>query len=1129
MGRLMVEVPIPFFFPRFLPVVLLLMSLIGAIGTREARAQAGAPDPLFQRQWSGAREMVLLPDGKIILIRPDSTSLVRIGNDGIVDPSFKMRASEDNHAFSSLICRGNHLLLLRDHVLSRYLFNGQPDPAFSVSPALTFTGYLPLADGQIAAWGASITRFREDGTPDSIFHAPLFSGGVPSYLQEGEKGSLYVWGTFTTVNHQPHPGLVRLNRNGTIDQGFVPALEAGFQVGNLRRNPAGNVIVTGVTASGRGAAILLKPDGSFDPALWNPGLSIFSSVAIQGMLITDEGKILLGGGFTPSPGAAALQLVRLNADGTVDSSFNCPLAGGTLRDVIPQAGGKLLLAGRMYTQNGTVPLLRLNGNGTIDGAFDLLPENQVSNLYSTIAGPILVQPDGKIVASLQGYDYIEPPGGVIVTFGSVFINHSGTTLTTANATGVTGASLSGIPLSTSAKTSVIKSEYFTFYRLVRYLGDGPYPPHHITQLSVNSLTPSLTRLQWNPTASVTTFRIERLDQIGNWTLLGRTSGKLAYYNDRRDKDSTFNYSYRVVAENGYGEAVPSPVASASRPYGFTLTGTVTTPRQVDLTWTPSFNQWRYEVYRGESYYDREKIATLPSSAGSYRDTTVRPLHHYIYEVRAINLGGYTSVAFSADVPYDHSPKPPAIFLTAAAGPGQARILWKPSLYATGYRLERNDGKGWVLAATLDAKTTSYLDTELTVGKSYQYRIASFDLAGSSSVTDANRVLIHRTGDRMEGELDTSFQPNIALESIDQIQISNGVLYFLKYRGSDSGLLPMGKINLQGRQLTYAPPFDLVYNPRSGYNDRALFSLLPDGGALVYCPLPGDFGERYYDLIRLNSHGVRDENFSAPIIRDYTDYYFDYYSQVSQILPLRNGDCLLLGWFDTFDYNRNCYGLLRLKADGSRDKDFNLLPVLGNDVMISVVEQTDGKLILAQGTSVYRLLANGKIDSTFGRNGRVTFQGPNDSYYPYEGSVKCLTLQPDGRILVGGDFDLVNDQGKDIPINALVRLTTDGRIDPTLHVGLGFNPIIDPDYDFYNQYSEITGLKVDAKGRIIVLGDLLKYDDITCNAAIIRLQPDGLLDPAFFLPNTFNSNNFTLSPDNKSFYAGATLRRYYYGP
>ena len=73
-----------------------------------------------------------------------------------------------------------------------------------------------------------------------------------------------------------------------------------------------------------------------------------------------DGKILIGGQFTEVQGYAATGLARLNADGTVDTTFNAPdfashnsnngqiNFGGDIYAIAVQPDGKILVGGNIF-------------------------------------------------------------------------------------------------------------------------------------------------------------------------------------------------------------------------------------------------------------------------------------------------------------------------------------------------------------------------------------------------------------------------------------------------------------------------------------------------------------------------------------------------------------------------------------------------------------------------------------------------------------------------------------------------------------------------------------------------------------------------------------------------------------
>lgn len=119
--------------------------------------------------------------------------------------------------------------------------------------------------------------------------------------------------------------------------------------------PDGKILVGGGFISYNGTQRLrivrINANGSLD-ATFNPGTGasggFVSAIALQG-----DGKIVIGGGFTSYNGVARSKIARLNADGSLDTTFN-PGGGaaGLVSAVELQPGGKILIGGSFQTYNG---------------------------------------------------------------------------------------------------------------------------------------------------------------------------------------------------------------------------------------------------------------------------------------------------------------------------------------------------------------------------------------------------------------------------------------------------------------------------------------------------------------------------------------------------------------------------------------------------------------------------------------------------------------------------------------------------------------------------------------------------------------------------------------------------------
>jgi uncharacterized delta-60 repeat protein len=119
---------------------------------------------------------------------------------------------------------------------------------------------------------------------------------------------------------------------------------------------------------------------------------------INAIVVQADGKILIGGGFTilrPNGGAIVTRnrIARLNADGTLDNSFN-PNANSTVSAIAIQADGKILVGG-FFSGAGSIGGASRNFTARLDpitGLADSFDPNASGDVTA-----IAVQADGKIL------------------------------------------------------------------------------------------------------------------------------------------------------------------------------------------------------------------------------------------------------------------------------------------------------------------------------------------------------------------------------------------------------------------------------------------------------------------------------------------------------------------------------------------------------------------------------------------------------------------------------------------------------------------------------------------------------------------------------------------------------------
>ena len=187
-------------------------------------------------------------------------------------------------------------------------------------------------------------------------------------------------------------GVTRLNDDGSADLGFV-ATTIDDTVTAIALQNDGRIVIGGsfthVGGSEHKHIARLNADGSLDDT-FNPSAdSLVSTLAVQ-----TDGKIVVGGYFTTINAQPRLYLARLNPNGSSDTGFNPILSTGEYNGVgelLMQANGQLLVGGAFTQVDGQIRnnLARLNADGTLDNAFN-------PNVNSTVIA-LRFQPDGKLL------------------------------------------------------------------------------------------------------------------------------------------------------------------------------------------------------------------------------------------------------------------------------------------------------------------------------------------------------------------------------------------------------------------------------------------------------------------------------------------------------------------------------------------------------------------------------------------------------------------------------------------------------------------------------------------------------------------------------------------------------------
>lgn len=289
-----------------------------------------------------------------------------------------------------------------DSRIVRLNADGSLDKTFAPQIAGTVSTIVPLDNGQVLIGGEGmvaglgwrkVVRLNANGSLDKSFDSIGFNRDVMAMAVQSD-GKVVVGGRFVKAFGKPHVGLVRMTRGGGFDDSFDVGSGPGAAVFAVAVQPDGKILAAGdfqkFNNQKAGHLVRLNPDGTFD-AGFDDGSG--ADKDILSVLVQKDGKILISGNFDNVNGLPCPHIARLNADGSLDSSFHAPNGlGNELHCMAVQPDGRIVAGGDVTVNGAARPVLvRFNPDGSLDKGF------QVTGATGYGIWDVGIQSDAKIL------------------------------------------------------------------------------------------------------------------------------------------------------------------------------------------------------------------------------------------------------------------------------------------------------------------------------------------------------------------------------------------------------------------------------------------------------------------------------------------------------------------------------------------------------------------------------------------------------------------------------------------------------------------------------------------------------------------------------------------------------------
>jgi uncharacterized delta-60 repeat protein len=271
----------------------------------------------------------------------------------------------------------------------------------------------------ICCFLVTVISWAQDGSNDLSFNSGQVNlGDGPSrevrFVALQADGKLIITGDFISYDGKERNKIARLNPDGRLDTTFNPGTGISGTVIQATEVitvllPDGKIIIAGDFSNYNGVTrnniARVNADGSLDDS-FNSGTG--ANGIISSVVRLPDGKFIIVGGFTSYNGTPIEGFARLNSDGSLDTLFN-PGTGPNfgISKVISLPDEKLIIVGSFTSYNG-IPrnrIAKLNSDGSLDTTFNpgTGPNNQIFTVFH--------QADGKLVI-----------GGAFTSYNGIAIN-----------------------------------------------------------------------------------------------------------------------------------------------------------------------------------------------------------------------------------------------------------------------------------------------------------------------------------------------------------------------------------------------------------------------------------------------------------------------------------------------------------------------------------------------------------------------------------------------------------------------------------------------------------------------------------------------------------------------------------
>jgi len=268
----------------------------------------------------------------------------------------------------------------------------------------------------------------------------------------------------------------------------------------------------------------------------------------------------------------------------------------------------------------------------------------------------------------------------------------------------------------------------------------------VSNLAATIISSAQIDLSWQDTSSGTEdILIERsLDEI-SWSQIGTVSDTLTAFSDSTvSADTTYFYrvrAYDIYDIDPYYNQVPTRTSAPVAPSN--LISTAASSSSIVLQWQDnSINETNFQLERSTDGINYSIYDTVPANITTYTDDSLPEGVTYYYKVKTYNILGDN---YSNNISATTYPNAPSALVATPVSSTQINLAWTDnSNVETGFKIERALASGGQAGTysqidMIGANSTAYINSSLTDGTPYYYRVRAYETAKSVDSAYTNEV------------------------------------------------------------------------------------------------------------------------------------------------------------------------------------------------------------------------------------------------------------------------------------------------------------------------------------------------------------------------------------------------------